>query len=100
MCAVLLQVRPDAQLAFVHWWYFPDSYDQWIPLADVDPKVEEDPDPHARQYVCCRFIKDVAIFNEWMNEVDYEIESGGDDDELMEGKDQEKDKKKKRKKDK
>ena len=31
-----LEMRPEAGIAFVHWWYHPDSYDEWIPLQDVE----------------------------------------------------------------
>jgi hypothetical protein len=37
-----LEVRPDMGLAFVHWWYYPDSHDAWIPLADVEGQPPDD----------------------------------------------------------
>ena len=58
---------------------------------------EQDPVPQKTQCVCCRFIKDVAIFNEWMNEGDYEIEAEDGDEEMASN---QKEKKKKRKKEK
>lgn len=75
-------------LALVHWYYYPDSYDEWISAADVDlselPEALAHPTPiiptTSKQYhVCCRFILDVSIFNEWGNEVDYEIGDGDED---------------------
>ena len=34
-----IAVDREAKLAQVHWWYYPDSYDSWIPLTDVSGKV-------------------------------------------------------------
>jgi len=70
-----LVVRPDKGKAFVHWWYFPDSHDEWIALEDVEGQApeEEIEEPEVWR-VNCRFIRDVAKFNEWGNELDYEIE--------------------------
>lgn len=65
-------------VAKVHWWYHPDSYDEWIPAVDVDAFEPPDviPDIAAlfdKQWnVCCRFVLDCGKFNEWGNEVDYE----------------------------
>ena len=71
-------------VARVHWWYHPDSYDEWIPAVDVD--AFEPPDvlptgdvPFGKQWnVCCRFLLDVDRFNEWGNENDYENIVEGD----------------------
>ena len=89
------QQKPDASptedsvgLALVHWWYHPDSYDEWIPASDVD--INEVPDVAIENLgvdtvnslvweVSCRFIRDVEIFNEWGNEIDYEIDLEKDD---------------------
>ena len=63
-----LTIRADANLAQVHWWYFPDSYDEWIPLADVEGNLPEaDPVGKGAKRVCCRFVKDVAVFNEHLS---------------------------------
>ena len=66
--------------ALVHWWYYPDSYNEWIP--DTEISVSDSPDltsltPPSRDkwYVCCRFILDCEVFNEWGNPVDYENEN-------------------------
>ena len=69
-------------MALVHWWYHPDSYDEWIPAVDVDmndvPDIAvdvNDSDPLSLVWeICCRFVYDVALFNEWGNETDYEID--------------------------
>lgn len=62
--------------AKVHWWYLPDSYDEWLPAAaapaDVEPELKP---PGGRPWkVYVRFITDSEKFNEWMNEADYETE--------------------------
>ena len=59
--------------ALVHWWYYPDSYDSWIESTAVDGKSE----PHEKHkgpwHVQGRWLHDTDKFNEWMNEIDYEI---------------------------
>jgi SWI/SNF related-matrix-associated actin-dependent regulator of chromatin subfamily C len=62
--------------AKVHWWYLPDSYDEWLPAAaapaDVEPELKP---PGGRPWkVYVRFITDSEKYNEWMNEADYETE--------------------------
>jgi SWI/SNF related-matrix-associated actin-dependent regulator of chromatin subfamily C len=63
--------RRDKQVK-VHWWYFPDSYDSWVPANDVEgqpPQLE----PHRGAWrLAARWLRDSHLFNEWMNEVDYE----------------------------
>ena len=51
--------------ALVHWWYHPDSYDEWIPADDIDDTEMPDTIPHSSNrpidttwHVCCRFIYD------------------------------------------
>ena len=80
------RIRDDANntgVGLVHWWYHPDSYDEYIPLKGEDIQFTDPPDTHImpvgkKWRVCCKFISDVAIFNEWGNPLDYEIEKGGD----------------------
>ncbi|KAL0051641.1 hypothetical protein WJX82_011053 [Trebouxia sp. C0006] len=69
--------------ARVHWWYWPDSYDSWIP-ADQAPDVD-DPDKPARgpRKVYIRWLLDSKKFNEWMNPVDYETEEYQAEQEAM-----------------
>lgn len=75
----------DESMALVHWWYHPDSYDEWIPGQDVDFTSPPDSAPTAESdrqwHICCRFIRDLEIFNEWGNEVDYEIAKDEEKDE-------------------
>mmetsp|Transcript_8214 Transcript_8214/g.12250 ORF Transcript_8214/g.12250 Transcript_8214/m.12250 type:complete len:695 (-) Transcript_8214:1543-3627(-) len=69
---------------FVHWWYYPDSYNEWITSSDVS--YADAPDlvymgPKKEKWtVCCRFVTDCDLFNEWGNEMDYENENPEEDD--------------------
>lgn len=59
--------------ALVHWWYYPDSYDAWISQEDVDG-LPDPPEQHEGPWhVQMRWLQDTELFNEWMNEIDYEI---------------------------
>eukprot|EP00240_Pyramimonas_obovata_P013389 CAMPEP_0118928874 /NCGR_PEP_ID=MMETSP1169-20130426/6023_1 /TAXON_ID=36882 /ORGANISM="Pyramimonas obovata, Strain CCMP722" /LENGTH=253 /DNA_ID=CAMNT_0006870949 /DNA_START=78 /DNA_END=836 /DNA_ORIENTATION=- len=51
--------------ALVHWWYWPDSYDEWIPVDNIsgDPEADEEP-PSGAWTVYSRWIRDSARFNE------------------------------------
>jgi SWI/SNF related-matrix-associated actin-dependent regulator of chromatin subfamily C len=69
--------------ALVHWWYHPDSYDECIPATDVDntEMPTNFPDDMVGEnwknsvwHVCCRYVRDVQLFNEWGNELDYELD--------------------------
>ncbi len=85
-----LRLEYNGGVALVHWWYHPDSYDEWIPSSDVDfsepPDVVPLQDPSKPWEICCRFIYDCAIFNEWGNEIDYmrESSSTSNEDEVEE----------------
>jgi hypothetical protein len=64
----------------VHWWYYPDSYDTWLPINEIEGEPEE-PKPHTGKWmVTARYLIDLDYFNEWMNELDYEYdpESGNE----------------------
>ncbi|XP_071991174.1 SWI/SNF complex subunit SMARCC2 isoform X4 [Engystomops pustulosus] len=69
-------VRPimkrDKQV-LLHWGYFPDSYDTWIPASEVEAPVEDAPTPEKPRKVHAKWILDTDLFNEWMNEEDYEV---------------------------
>lgn len=88
-----LEVRPSEEggTALVHWFYHPDSYDEWIPSDHIDGSEPPDTVPqesginnNRKWHVCCRFIMDCEIFNEWGNEIDYESLPEGevDDDDI------------------
>ncbi|PXF43560.1 SWI/SNF and RSC complexes subunit ssr2 [Gracilariopsis chorda] len=66
-----LELKED--IALVHWWYHPDSYDSWISRADVDGEPEQAEDHASPWHVQRRWLEDTDMFNEWMNEADYEI---------------------------
>ncbi|XP_053723605.1 SWI/SNF complex subunit SMARCC2 isoform X2 [Synchiropus splendidus] len=72
-------VRPvmkrDKQV-LLHWGYFPDSYDTWIPASEVEAAVEDPPSPEKPRKVHAKWILDLDQYNEWMNEEDYEVGEG------------------------
>eukprot|EP00737_Agarophyton_chilense_P003807 gb/GEZJ01004561.1/.p1 GENE.gb/GEZJ01004561.1/~~gb/GEZJ01004561.1/.p1 ORF type:complete len:1116 (-),score=169.18 gb/GEZJ01004561.1/:167-3514(-) len=60
---------------FVHWFFHPDSYDDWVPKHQVLGHVFS---PARRSkndqwHIHARFLRDTEVFNEWMNELDYEM---------------------------
>eukprot|EP00960_Hanusia_phi_P039667 753975-Hanusia_phi.AAC.3 len=62
----------------VHWWYFPDSYQEWKPSEEIqgDP---EPPIPTPLVWkITARFLRDLEKFNEWMNEEDYILTGEGE----------------------
>lgn len=66
----------------VHWIFHPDSYDDDIDTQSIDGDISAEQNSRksrsvgdSQQWrVCVRFIRDCEIFNEWGNEVDYELE--------------------------
>ncbi|XP_057293184.1 SWI/SNF complex subunit SMARCC2-like isoform X2 [Hydractinia symbiolongicarpus] len=70
-------IRPIMKLdktVLVHWWYYPDSYDSWIPLSECDQEPEPAPQKTKPWEVNGRWLLDMDLYNEWMNEEDYEVE--------------------------
>ncbi|XP_053146979.1 SWI/SNF complex subunit SMARCC2 isoform X21 [Hemicordylus capensis] len=69
-------VRPimkrDKQV-LLHWGYYPDSYDTWIPASEIEAPVEDAPSAEKPRKVHAKWILDTDTFNEWMNEEDYEV---------------------------
>ncbi|KAM3878100.1 SWI/SNF complex subunit SMARCC2 [Diretmus argenteus] len=69
-------VRPvmkrDKQV-LLHWGYFPDSYDTWIPASEIEAAVEDPPSLEKPRKVHAKWILDLDQYNEWMNEEDYEV---------------------------
>ena len=58
----------------IHVWYRPDSYDTWMPDKDFS---EPEPAPAPRTsawYIDGRWLRDSQLYNEIMNEEDYEAE--------------------------
>jgi SWI/SNF related-matrix-associated actin-dependent regulator of chromatin subfamily C len=79
---------PGYGKALVHWWYYPDSFDEWISGAELNFSDPPDlallyPPTRSKWYVCCRFIFDCEVFNEWGNAADYEDESQSAEKESM-----------------
>jgi SWI/SNF related-matrix-associated actin-dependent regulator of chromatin subfamily C len=68
------------EIAYTHFCYHPPSYRAWLPTTETRGKLEETRPISARWNVCTRFILDLDLFNEWMDEVDYEPESYGEED--------------------
>ena len=67
---------PLKKMALVHWWYFPSSYDEWMPAEEVSTIIEVDGHPGipgGPAVVGCKFIRDVEKFNEWGVESDYAV---------------------------
>lgn len=66
----------------VHWLFHPDSYDDDIDTQDIEGDISAElknrksrSDGDVQQWrVCVRFIRDCEIFNEWGNEIDYEVD--------------------------
>lgn len=67
-------IRTKGPLALVHWWYYPDSYDNWIDANEVQGDPETDSAQKSVWKITDRFLYDTDMFNEWMNEIDYELE--------------------------
>jgi len=71
----LRTIEHKQKMNLVHWWYYPDSYDTWLSSSDVEGEEPEiDEQTPEKWVVSPRWIIDTDIFNEWMNEIDYEEE--------------------------
>lgn len=66
-------MKRDKQV-LVHWGFSPDSYDTWVPSTDIDAELEDPPPPEKPWKVHARWVLDTDVFNEWMNEEDYEVD--------------------------
>ncbi|XP_017310192.1 SWI/SNF complex subunit SMARCC1b isoform X1 [Ictalurus punctatus] len=62
------------QHVMVHWGMYPDSYDTWLSVSDVDVDPEEAPTSDRPWKVHVKWLLDSDVFNEWMNEEDYEVD--------------------------
>lgn len=87
----LRTIQVSGDKARVHWWYFPDSYDEWLPLSEIQGLPEPPEQPQGAWRVTERFLYDLEKYNEWMNEEDYEeedeIENGEEDTKMEESSD-------------
>lgn len=63
----------------IHWYYFPESYDTWVPNTfDLPDNVPDCPmSPGDRWRVSASWVTDLEDYNEWMAEEDYEVDEGG-----------------------
>ncbi|NXA10119.1 SMRC1 protein, partial [Sapayoa aenigma] len=66
-------MKKDKQV-LVHWGFFPDSYDTWVHANEIDADIEDPPIPEKPWKVHAKWILDTDVFNEWMNEEDYEVD--------------------------
>ena len=72
----------------VHFWFYPDSYDQWYADSSLSGRgkspwapqtsafLKSGWDPKEPYTVRARWLRDSHKFNEWMNELDYEFDLG------------------------
>eukprot|EP00042_Codosiga_hollandica_P030862 m.181967 g.181967 ORF g.181967 m.181967 type:complete len:917 (-) comp53478_c0_seq1:90-2840(-) len=65
-------VEKSGSLSLHHWWYYPDSHESWQ-AADADQAHPEPPVVKKVWEVQARWLTDMAKFNEYMNEEDYEL---------------------------
>lgn len=64
----------------IHWYYFPDSYDSWVPhnMLDLPDNIPESPpSPNELWRVSASWVLDLKQYNEWMSEEDYEVDEQG-----------------------
>uniref|UniRef100_A0A182FAB0 Chromatin remodeling factor subunit n=1 Tax=Anopheles albimanus TaxID=7167 RepID=A0A182FAB0_ANOAL len=63
----------------IHWYYFPESYDTWVPNTfDLPDNIPESPpSPAERWRVSASWVIDLDDYNEWMSEEDYEVDEQG-----------------------
>ncbi|KAM4705343.1 SWI/SNF complex subunit SMARCC1 [Rhinophrynus dorsalis] len=66
-------IKKDKQV-LVHWGFYPDSYDTWVPATDLEAEVEDAPIAEKPWKVHAKWLLDTDLFNEWMNEEDYELD--------------------------
>ncbi|GAX86503.1 hypothetical protein CEUSTIGMA_g13911.t1 [Chlamydomonas eustigma] len=68
--------------ALVHWWYLPDSYDEWISREYAPDQLQADAPPSAGPWkVYVRWVYDSEKYNEWMNPTDYETKESQEEQE-------------------
>lgn len=63
----------------LHWYYFPESYDSWVPSNfDLPDNVPDSPAPQPDLWrVSAQWVRDLDTYNEWMAEEDYEVDEQG-----------------------
>lgn len=60
---------------YLHWFHHPDSYNDWVPDSEVLGHVYVPRQRKKREqwHVQARWVRDLDVYNEWMNELDYEM---------------------------
>jgi SWI/SNF related-matrix-associated actin-dependent regulator of chromatin subfamily C len=58
----------------LHYWFYPDSFDIWISNINAVESEKRDENFQGIWHVTANWILDTDVFNEWMNEEDYEID--------------------------
>ncbi|CAH0389358.1 unnamed protein product [Bemisia tabaci] len=66
------------RMVLMHWYYFPDSHDSWLPASDLPIDAPETPPSHTGVWrVSASWVLDLDQYNEWMAEEDYEVDENG-----------------------
>ncbi|MBM6383965.1 MAG: hypothetical protein JSY10_08210 [Paenibacillus sp.] len=83
-------LEKDGPLVLVHWWYYPDSFDSWLPQTQQFADPEEPPEHTGPWRISVRWLQDTVRFNELMNEEDYEdVDEEEEEEEEEEDEDEE-----------
>lgn len=84
-------LEKNGPLVLVHWWYYPDSFDSWLPQTQQFADPEEPPEHTGPWRISVRWLQDTVRFNELMNEEDYEDVDEDEEEEEEEEEDEEED---------
>lgn len=82
-------LEKEGPLVLVHWWYYPDSFDSWLPQTQQFADPEEPPEHNGPWRINVRWLQDTEKFNELMNEEDYEDIDEEEDEEEEEEEEEE-----------
>ena len=77
-CVRILEQKEG--ISYTHFCYYPPSYREWQPASETKGEAEALRSIPVRWNVSARFIHDLDLFNEWMDEKDYEPEKYEEDD--------------------
>ncbi|XP_044741345.1 SWI/SNF complex subunit SMARCC2 isoform X2 [Chrysoperla carnea] len=66
------------KMVLLHWYYFPDSHDTWVPADTVPIDAPETPPTHTGPWrLTASWVIESDQYNEWMTEEDYEVDENG-----------------------
>lgn len=83
-------LEKEGPMVLVHWWYYPDSFDSWLPQTQQFADPEEPPEHSGPWKISVRWLQDTERFNELMNEEDYEdVDDEEEEEEEEEGEEEE-----------